>query len=285
MPELSELVMSRDIAIPDPTDQIDTHEDIHQDIHDWLMRGMVEIRGRHVTSTQASLAAYNGLHAAGHLVQRDSFYKWLVSLLSPLPNKRLLDVSCGQGGLLRFAAAARLRAFGLDLSPTAIEKVVERVSELGTDVAMNVGDAERLPYGDNTFDYVTNIGSLEHYLRPRWAVREMSRVLKPEGLACIRLPNTFGLLGNILYVWRTGDVYDDGQPLQRYGTPKQWQSLLEENGLHIVRALKYEREWPRTWADLYWYCLRPHKLVRVMLSALIPLNLSSFLVFLCCKAS
>jgi ubiquinone/menaquinone biosynthesis C-methylase UbiE len=277
--------MTRDIATSGLTDHIDAQEGVHQDVCDWSMRGMVEIRGRHVTSTQASLAAYDGLHAAGHLVQRDSFYKWLVSLLDPLPDKMLLDVSCGQGGLLRFAAAARLTAFGLDLSPTAIKKVVQRVSELGTKVAMNVGDAERLPYGDDTFDYVTNIGSLEHYLRPWWAVREMSRVLKPEGLACILLPNTFGLLGNILYVWRTGDVFDDGQPLQRYGTPRQWQNLLEENGLHIVRALKYEREWPRTWADLYWYCLHPHKLVRVMLSALIPLNLSSFLVFLCCKAS
>ena len=58
MPELSELVMSRDIAIPDPTDQIDTHEDIHQDIHDWLMRGMVEIRGRHVAARVVATPFY-----------------------------------------------------------------------------------------------------------------------------------------------------------------------------------------------------------------------------------
>lgn len=243
------------------------------------MRGMVEIRGHHITSTQASLAAYDDLHATGHLVQRDSFYKWLVGLLRPSPGKRLLDVSCGQGGVLKFAAMAQLKVFGLDLSLAAIEKA----NKLDINAAMNVGNAEQLPYADNAFDYVTNIGSVEHYLHPSNAVQEMSRVLRSDGLACILLPNTFGLLGNILHVWRTGDVFDDGQPLQRYGTSRQWRSLLEINGFDVVRVLKYERECPRTWADILWYCLRPHKLVRVILSPFIPLNLSSFLVFLCRK--
>ncbi len=249
--------------------------------HTWLMRSLVEIRGQHIDSTQASSTAYDSLHAAGHLVQRDSFYKWLVSLLRPSPGQRMLDVSCGQGGMLKFAAKARLEAVGLDFAPAA----VKQVRELDSEASVHVGDAERLPYGDDTFDYVTNIGSVEHYLHPYWAVQEMSRVLKPDGLACILLPNTFGLLGNILHVRRTGDVFDDGQPLQRYGTLKQWQRLLESNGLDVVHVRKHERAWPRTWADLWWYCLRPHKWVRVMLSLFIPLNLSSFLVFLCCKAS
>lgn len=247
----------------------------------WFIQGLVEIRGKHIDSPQASTTSYDSLHASGYLCQRDSFYKWLIGLLHPSPGCRLLDVSCGQGGMLRFAAKAHLRAFGLDLSPVAAKQAGQ--SHFGA--AVNVGDAERLPFADNTFDHVTNIGSVEHYFHPYCAVQEMSRVLKPDGLACILLPNTFGLLGNILYVWRNGDVFDDGQPVQRYGTPRQWQSLLEENGLEVSRVLKYEREWPRTWTDAGWYCRRPHKLVRVILSAFIPLNLSSFLVFICCKAN
>ena len=100
----------------------------------------------------------------------------------------------------------------------------------------------------------------------------------------ILLPNTFGLLGNVLHVWRTGDVYDDGQPLQRYGTNAQWRKLLELNGLQIVKTIRYEREGPRTWGDLVWYLRRPHRLGRVLLAPLIPKNLSSFLVYLCRKA-
>ena len=269
MPEQSPPDAAQKAVLPALEDQI------------WLMPSLVEIRRQDLDSIQTSLVAYNSLHGAGHLRQKDSFYKWLVSLLRPSPGRRLLDVSCGQGGMLRFAAKAGLEAFGLDLSTIAAKKA----RDLNKAAAVNVADAERLPFGNDAFDYVTNIGSVEHYFHPFSAAQEMSRVLKPDGLACVLLPNTFGLLGNILYVWRTGDVFDDGQPLQRYGTPKQWQGLLETNGLRVVRAIKYERAWPRTWADVRWYCLRPHKLARVILSAFIPLNLSSFLVFLCCKAS
>ena len=130
-----------------------------------------------------------------------------------------------------------------------------------------------------------NIGSIEHYLQPYRAVREIRRVLKPTGTACILLPNTFGLLGNILYVWRNGDVFDDGQPLQRYGTLQQWQTLLESNGLCVFRTHKYERAWPRTWRDLKWYAMRPYKFLRVFLTPFIPVNLSSFFVFLCRRAA
>jgi hypothetical protein len=109
-------------------------------------------------------------------------------------------------------------------------------------------------------------------------------VLRPGGHALVLLPNTFGLLSNILYVWRTGQVFDDGQPLQRYGTNGQWRQLLEDNGLRVEHTYKYERAWPRTWRDLAWYLLHPHRFVRPMLSLVVPTNLASFLVYLCSSA-
>jgi hypothetical protein len=87
-----------------------------------------------------------------------------------------------------------------------------------------------------------------------------------------------------MQVWRSGDVFNDGQPLQRYGTHAQWRRLLEWNGLHVRRVIRYEREWPRTWGDLKWYALHPYRLIRAILAWLIPTNLSSFLVYLCDKA-
>jgi SAM-dependent methyltransferase len=242
-----------------------------------LLSQMVEIRHPMINSVEESGAAYDDLHSKGYLRQQDSFYKWLVSLLHPEPGQRLLDISCGQGPLLKFAMDAGLRSVGVDISSIAIRQA----RTLLAPAIVNVGDAEYLPYVDYSFDYVTNIGSVEHYLHPYLAVQEMHRVLKPTGIACILLPNTFGLLGNILYVWRNGDVFDDGQPLQRYGTCRQWQTLLENNGLQVFHIHKYERVWPRTWQDLIWHMMRPHKLLRAFLTPLIPVNLSSFFVFLC----
>ncbi len=246
-----------------------------------VMHTLIELWGLQMDSTSDSSRAYNSLHETGCLRQRDSFYKWLLSLLHLQPGQRVLDVSCGQGVLLDFAAQKGLFASGLDFSPQAIAATAQRAPA----AVVSVANAEQLPYADNSFDYITNIGSLEHYFHPWWAIRETARVLRPDGCALFLLPNTFGLLGNILQVWRTGDVFDDGQPLQRYGTNAQWRKLLELNGLFVTRIAKYEREVPRTWTDLRWYMRHPHKWGRVLLSPLIPQNLSSFLIYLCRKAS
>jgi len=245
-----------------------------------LMRSLVELRGRNIDSSWDSSHAYDDLHDAGMLRQRDSFYIWLLSLLHPRPGQTLLDVSCGQGILLRFARQAGLCVIGLDLSPFA----AAAASRTANPASVSVADAESLPYANASFDYVTNIGSLEHYFAPSRAVREMARVLHPQGRALILLPNTFGLLGNIAHAWRTGEVFDDGQPLQRYGTSGQWRRLLELNGLHVECTKKYERAWPRTLHDLAWYVLHPHKFARTLLSLFVPTNLSSFLVYLCSSA-
>lgn len=243
-----------------------------------LLGGLVEIRGSGIDTAGDSAQDYDALHAQGHLRQRDSFYKWLLSLLEARPGQKLLDISCGQGVLVAFAARAGLEATGLDLSASALLAAAGEAP-----AGLCLANAEALPFPADSFDRVTNIGSLEHYFRPALAVQEAARVLRPQGLALILLPNTFGLLGNIVHVWRTGDVFDDGQPLQRYGTQGQWRRLLEMNGLAVERTVKYEREWPRTWRDAAWYARRPHKLIRTALAAWIPTNLASFLIYLCRK--
>ncbi|MEJ2208786.1 MAG: class I SAM-dependent methyltransferase [Anaerolineae bacterium] len=247
-----------------------------------ILRTLVELRGPGIEHTSDSADSYDELHAAGHLRQRDSFYKWIISLLQPQAGQRLLDVSCGQGSVLKFGQEAGLVVAGLDLSSAAVAVARQQTDGQGS---LAVANAEQLPYGDDSFDYVTNIGSVEHYARPGQAVAEMARVLRPDGLALILLPNTFGLLGNILYVWRHGDVFDDGQPLQRYGTRAQWGRLLEMNGLRVERTTRYERALPRTWRDLAWFLARPYRLGRALLAPFIPLNLSSFLVYRCRKTS
>jgi hypothetical protein len=92
------------------------------------------------------------------------------------------------------------------------------------------------------------------------------------------------LLGNIQYVWRTGDIFDDGQPLQRYATRRAWERLLTDGGLSIEKVLGYgEVDFPRTSQDLIYLIKKPHKIVRYMLSAVIPLNLMNQLVFICTR--
>jgi SAM-dependent methyltransferase len=147
-----------------------------------------------------------------------------------------------------------------------------------------VGDGSHLPFADDRFDYVTSVGSLEHYLDMAQGVREIVRVLKPEGRTCILVPNAFGLTWNLVRAWRTGDLADDdGQPIQRFGTRGAWCRLLAENGLTVDQTLGYERSWPQTQAEWRWIMARPTEWVLALLTPFLPLNMRRCFIFLCSK--
>ena len=238
---------------------------------------MIEIRHSNMLETENTRAAYNQLYEREGILLRDSFYLWLLSLLKPEPGRLLLDISCGQGRLVKFAHGKGLFAFGMDFA----EEAIRRGQADSPRSSWAVADGERLPLRDSCMDYVTHIGSLEHYQNPDAGMQEIARVLKPSGVACILLPNSYGLFGNIKHVLQTGDVFDDGQPLQRYNTRGGWQAMLSANGLTAFQTHKYEREWPRTLPDLAWYLVRPAKTARLFAAWFVPTNLANCIVYLC----
>jgi SAM-dependent methyltransferase len=143
-------------------------------------------------------------------------------------------------------------------------------------------DGEALPFADGAFDRVANIGSLEHFPDPAAGAREMARVLAPGGLALILLPNAYAPRGPVLHAWRTGELHDDGQPIQRYGSRLQWAGLLADAGLDVLRVHGCEslvalRRGPALVADLGRH---PSRLI-ALLGPWLPPDLAAELVFLC----
>jgi SAM-dependent methyltransferase len=246
-----------------------------------IMKAVLEIRHQGDATTRWSKGAYEDIYGTAEIRHLDSFYQWLLDLLDVQPGRLLLDISCGVGSLPRLAAQAGLKAHGVDFSEAAL-RVAHRETSA---VDLLVGDGERLPYPDACFDYVTHIGSLEHYVHPEAGAQELARVLKPDGCACVLLPNTFGLLGNVWTALRTGRTFDDGQPIQRYAARLEWQDLLDMAGMRVNRTVRYERTWPRSLADVRWYLAHPKDLVRLFLSPFVPLNWANYFVYLCSKAT
>lgn len=241
---------------------------------------MIEIRHTGMDSTTATQQNYNQIFRVKGIRNLDSFYLWLISLLKASPGEKLLDISTGEGRLVALARRNGLCAVGVDFSTAALKEANKQDPQPW----WIVGDGEALPIRNATYDYITHIGSLEHYQNPIAGISEISRVLKPGGIACILLPNSYGLLGNIWNVYKTGDIYDDGQPLQRYNTPQGWQRMLKASDLLPLYIYKYEREWPRTIKDLRWYLYHPAKIVRLFFSFFVPVNLGNCLVYLCKRA-
>jgi SAM-dependent methyltransferase len=231
----------------------------------------------HVKDGQVLRHAYETIYADQGILHSDSFYRWILGLVRPEPGRRFLDIACGQGRLPELAADLNLEAHGMDLSAQAIEAGQVEGSHLV------VANGQHLPYPSGHFDYITNIGSLEHYVDPAEGAREMARVLAPDGLACVLLPNTFSLLGNVLYAWHNGRTADDGQPIQRYAARYEWQDLLEDGGLEVIRTHKYECEFPRSAKDLRRTLKRPKTFLRLLLSPFVPLNLANSFVYVCRK--
>lgn len=225
--------------------------------------------------------AYDALYQEQSLSQIGSFYLWLMDEMRLPTSGSLLDVSCGSGELVRLAAKHGLKATGIDISEVVAQKAYEGVQSNGVIV---VSAGEHLPFPDESFDYVTNIGSLEHFNDMAQGVREMARVLRPSGKAFVLVPNTFSLLINVWNAFRTGRTSADRQPIQRYGARADWTCLLELNGLIVRRTVKYERPSPRVISDWVYYMRHPKEALRLIATPFVPLNLAFHFLF-CCERS
>lgn len=101
--------------------------------------------------------------------------------------EKVLDISCGTG-LVTFPIAEAVgtegSVTGIDLSEGMIEKAASLADKDGvSNVSFQHMDAEDLELPDHTFDVTINSLGLMYYPDPDKAIREMYRVIKPEGRA------------------------------------------------------------------------------------------------------
>ncbi|MEU7866552.1 class I SAM-dependent methyltransferase [Dactylosporangium sp. NPDC049140] len=93
---------------------------------------------------------------------------------------RVLEVAVGTGlNLPHYPAGVAVT--GVELSPAMLAIARERAAGLGGAVHLLRGDAEALPFADDSFDTVVCALSLCTIPRPGAAVGEMRRVLRPGG--------------------------------------------------------------------------------------------------------
>ena len=113
----------------------------------------------------------------------------LVSALVPRPGERWLDVATGTGAVAIRAAHAGADVTGVDVAPRMLATARRLAAAAGARVRFEPGDAERLPYGEATFDVVSSAQGVIFALDPAAAARELARVCRPGGrlgLTCLR---------------------------------------------------------------------------------------------------
>ncbi|WP_327050496.1 methyltransferase domain-containing protein [Halomicrococcus gelatinilyticus] len=111
-----------------------------------------------------------------------------LAMLDVDADDRVLDVGCGTGfgteGLLEHTE----NVHGLDQSVHQLEKAWEKLGKHDP-VSFYRGDAERLPFRDDTFDVVWSSGSIEYWPDPVATLRDMRRVTRPGGRVLVVGPN------------------------------------------------------------------------------------------------
>lgn len=94
---------------------------------------------------------------------------------------RVLEVSIGPGVNLPYLErrADVGEVYGLDISPGQLRRCRDYVAGNGWDTRLQLGNAEQLPYLDDSFAGVFHIGGINFFNDKQTAVNEMIRVAKP----------------------------------------------------------------------------------------------------------
>lgn len=104
----------------------------------------------------------------------------------PRAGVRVLDVGCGAGVDALIAAyhvGPSGHVEGLEFSPAMLARAKTNAAEAGcSTVVFMEGSAEKLPYGDGTFDLLISNGVFNLVLRKRQALEEAYRTLRPGGV-------------------------------------------------------------------------------------------------------
>lgn len=159
---------------------------------------------------------------------------------------RLLEVACGLGGQLALLRRGVREAWGLDASTPIVQHCRKRFANEGG-APLVCAAAEALPFRSDSFDRVVCQGSLDHFARPRSFLREVARVLAPDGRAIIGISNYDSLscrLGRALFRLKEGSALPVYQGRSFWQTPpnhtfRGTKAVLQRLGqpyLHLVEC-------------------------------------------------
>lgn len=118
--------------------------------------------------------------------------EWHIPLLVPFcetRGRKVLEIGCGNGADGVLFALAGADYVGMDLTETAVHATRRHFKTTGLNGQFHLGNAENLPFRDDSFDLVYSYGVLHHTHNPSRALDEVHRVLRTNGRAIIMLYN------------------------------------------------------------------------------------------------
>jgi ubiquinone/menaquinone biosynthesis C-methylase UbiE len=104
--------------------------------------------------------------------------------------KHVLDHGCGSGRHTVFLAQHGFEVCGLDIAPTGLQTTIQKLAVLGPSTNTTLADILHLPFQNHSFDAIISIRVIHHNRIAviQQYVKEMWRVLRPQGLIWVTVP-------------------------------------------------------------------------------------------------
>ena len=159
------------------------------------------------------------------------------------------------------------------------EQAVRLARQVAPYAHLSVGDMQQMAYANSRFDYVTNIGGLEHVPDMQRALREMARVCSDSGKLCIVVPNANFFWYKMLHLRGTQQTTMEEYLL----TLAEWQELVRSAGLRIIRVEADPGPDIRTCFGLKVFLRGVLRRIALAITAFMPITSTYQFVFICGK--
>ena len=154
------------------------------------------------------------------------------------PGQDVLDVAAGTGNIAIRAAAAGAKVVGLDLTPELFETARRRAAAQNVTVDWVEGDAEGLPYPDESFDRVLSAFGVQFAPRHRVVARELTRVCRPGGRIGLVNWTPDGLIGELFKIMGrySPPLPEFASPPPLWGSESHVRQLFDGTGVELEFA-------------------------------------------------
>ena len=166
--------------------------------------------------------------------------------LDPRAGERILDLATGTGWTSRLVARRGADVVGADIAGDLLDAARANATAAGLTIDYQLGDAERLPFADASFDALISTCGVMFASRPEKAAREMARVVRPGGRLAI---TTWLSDGNLFKMFQVMKRYMPPPPTPAPPSPFEWGNpdrvrdlLGHAFELKFERAVSYYRE-------------------------------------------
>ena len=179
----------------------------------------------------------------------------LIESLDVHSTDRVLDVATGSGNAALAAARRSCEVVGIDYVPSLLERARERAIAEGVQAQFEDGDAEAIPFEDDSFDVVTSVFGSMFAPNQEAAASELARVTRPGGKIGLVTHTPEGYIGNLFKVIGKHVPPPAGlrSPIQ-WGTEERLRELFGDAiaELHVEkRHMTFRYRSPQNWVD-YW---------------------------------